>query len=95
MGDLLVLDSVDLDVNAGDAVAIFGRNGVGKSTLMRIAGGLIGPDAGMVELDGLDPFGTGASSCNAWASFHRATAAFMPASTASIATSTSGREWHW
>ena len=55
-GDAAVLDDVDLDIDSGSIVALVGRNGVGKTTLLRIAAGLIAPDAGRVSLDGLDPF---------------------------------------
>lgn len=50
-----VLDDVDLELEAGSVTWIGGRNGIGKTTLMRIAAGLIGSDAGFVKLDGLDP----------------------------------------
>jgi ABC-2 type transport system ATP-binding protein len=50
-----VLDHVDLDLGAGQAVHISGRNGVGKTTLLRIVTGLIMPDRGGLELNGLDP----------------------------------------
>ncbi|WP_143203904.1 ABC transporter ATP-binding protein [Streptomyces sp. CB02400] len=49
-----VLDGVDLTVPAGREVAIVGASGMGKSTLAAVAGGLLSPDAGMVELDGTD-----------------------------------------
>jgi ABC-2 type transport system ATP-binding protein len=45
-GRIPVLDRVDLDLDIGDRVRIAGRNGVGKTTLMRIAAGLIDPDRG-------------------------------------------------
>jgi ABC-type multidrug transport system ATPase subunit len=54
-GQRQVLDEAELVVDAGTAVHLAGRNGVGKTTLLRIASGLIGPDAGVVELDGLKP----------------------------------------
>jgi ABC-type multidrug transport system ATPase subunit len=50
-----VLEGVDLDLAPGTSTWVGGRNGVGKTTLLRIAGGLIGPDAGSVSLEGLDP----------------------------------------
>jgi ABC-type multidrug transport system ATPase subunit len=54
-GTHVVLDGIDLDLPAGSAVAITGRNGVGKTTLLRVAGGLILPDEGSVWLDGASP----------------------------------------
>jgi ABC-type multidrug transport system ATPase subunit len=50
-----VLEGVDLTLAAGTSTWVGGRNGVGKTTLLRIAAGLIGPDAGTVSLRGLDP----------------------------------------
>jgi ABC-2 type transport system ATP-binding protein len=50
-----VLDKVELDLAAGEAVHISGRNGVGKTTLLRIVSGLIMPDAGQVRVAGLGP----------------------------------------
>ncbi len=55
-GDLLVLDSVDLDVAPHESIAIIGPSGSGKSTLLRCIGGLEQPDAGKITIDefGLD-----------------------------------------
>ena len=47
-----VLHGVDLDVPEGGAVAILGRNGVGKSTLVHTITGLLRPRAGSVRIDG-------------------------------------------
>lgn len=43
------LQGVDLDIYAGERVALMGANGAGKSTLLRTAVGLIDPDRGQVE----------------------------------------------
>jgi ATPase subunit of ABC transporter with duplicated ATPase domains len=48
-GDKRVLPGVDLQVNRGDRLAILGPNGIGKSTLLKIAMGLLPPDSGEVE----------------------------------------------
>jgi ABC-2 type transport system ATP-binding protein len=52
-GRVPVLDGVDLDLDIGARVRIAGRNGVGKTTLMRIAAGLIDPDRGRAEARGI------------------------------------------
>ena len=48
-GDNEVLHGVDLLVQKGDRLAIMGPNGIGKSTLLKIAIGELTPDAGAVE----------------------------------------------
>jgi branched-chain amino acid transport system ATP-binding protein len=49
-----VLLGVDLDVGRGEVVAVIGRNGVGKTTLMRTLCGLIAPSAGSIRFGGCD-----------------------------------------
>lgn len=48
------LRGVDLDVGAGEAVAIFGANGAGKSTLLRLLATLTAPSLGSLHIAGLD-----------------------------------------
>jgi len=51
-GLLTILDSVSLDIAAGEAVAIVGASGSGKSTLLGLMAGLDSPSSGDVLLDG-------------------------------------------
>jgi ABC-type uncharacterized transport system ATPase subunit len=51
-GGALALDGADLRVRTGTIHALLGENGAGKTTLMRIAFGLVRPDAGSVSVRG-------------------------------------------
>ncbi|WP_159065835.1 ABC transporter ATP-binding protein [Gorillibacterium timonense] len=48
-GSKQVLESIDLSIGSGECVAIKGRNGMGKSTLLRLAAGIDRPSSGRVE----------------------------------------------
>jgi branched-chain amino acid transport system ATP-binding protein len=51
-GDETVLQGLDLSIAAGEIVAVIGRNGVGKTTLMRTLAGLLRPRAGRIIFSG-------------------------------------------
>lgn len=51
-GATRALTGADLDVNAGEIVALMGANGAGKSTLVNIVSGVIPREAGVITLDG-------------------------------------------
>lgn len=49
-----VVDGVSFDVQEGEIVGLLGPNGAGKTTSFRMTCGMVEPDAGRVELNGLD-----------------------------------------
>jgi len=53
-GTVTVLRDVDLEVGAGQVVALLGANGAGKTTLMRTAAGVVSAAAGTVHVNGAD-----------------------------------------
>src|SRR5262245_33428240 len=53
-GDSLIVQGASLRVEPGQVVAVLGRNGVGKTTLLRGIAGLTRPRAGRVTLNGAD-----------------------------------------
>jgi ABC-type polar amino acid transport system ATPase subunit len=52
-GDLEVLKGIDMDIDAGEVVVVFGRSGSGKSTFLRCINFLEDPDRGSVEVAGV------------------------------------------
>lgn len=46
------LDGIDLDIDAGQSLAVLGPNGAGKSTLLRLVAGVTRPSAGSIEVAG-------------------------------------------
>lgn len=52
--ELCILDSLDLQIKAGEMVAIVGESGVGKTTLLHIIGAIEKPDSGSIYLDSVN-----------------------------------------
>ncbi|HEU4726864.1 MAG TPA: ABC transporter ATP-binding protein [Kofleriaceae bacterium] len=53
-GNVVVTDEVSLEARGGEALGVIGPNGAGKTTLFHLLGGSLQPDAGTVQLDGVD-----------------------------------------
>jgi len=60
-GERAIFDGVDLDVPRGKITAIMGPSGTGKTTLLKLIGGQLRPDAGRIEVDGKDVHALGRS----------------------------------
>ena len=52
VGGPLLLDHVDLTIEAGERIALIGRNGAGKSTLLKLLSGELKADDGQVRVEG-------------------------------------------
>jgi phospholipid/cholesterol/gamma-HCH transport system ATP-binding protein len=53
-GNRAIFKGIDLDIPRGKVTSIMGPSGTGKTTLLRLIGGQLRPDAGTVEVDGLN-----------------------------------------
>ena len=53
-GKRVIFDGVDIDIPRGKVTAIMGPSGTGKTTLLKLIGGQLHPDAGSIEVDGVD-----------------------------------------
>lgn len=65
-GSLTVLSGVDLSLTRGDALAVTGPSGSGKSSLLFVLGGLERPTQGSVRLRGRDVFAANETELAAW-----------------------------
>src|SRR3954451_12612849 len=52
VGGPLLLDHVDLAIEPGERIALIGRNGAGKATLLKLLSGGLKPDDGQIRLEG-------------------------------------------
>ncbi len=53
-GSKVVLDGIDLDVEVGESVVVIGGSGTGKSVMIKCILGLLQPDSGVIEIDGVN-----------------------------------------
>ena len=51
-GPVIALRGIDLEIAAGEVVALIGSNGAGKSTTLKTISGLVTPSEGTIELEG-------------------------------------------
>jgi ribose transport system ATP-binding protein len=62
-GAVRALDAVTLELRAGEIMALLGENGAGKSTIVKVLSGLVRPDEGVIEIDGV-PTDLGSSAAS-------------------------------
>jgi ABC-2 type transport system ATP-binding protein len=60
-GGVVALESLDIEVSAGEAVALVGQNGSGKTTALSLIAGRLEPTRGTVRVDGIDVHQRGGS----------------------------------
>jgi len=65
-GDKVVLDRLDFEIYEGDSVVVLGGSGTGKSVLLKHMIGLLRPDSGTIEVDGVDIGGLGGPDLTAF-----------------------------
>ena len=53
-GDLTAVDQVSFEIGTGEIVGLLGRNGAGKTTIMKMLTGYLEPTGGCIEINGLD-----------------------------------------
>ncbi|MBK1721404.1 ABC transporter ATP-binding protein [Thiocystis violacea] len=53
-GSLVIFEDLDLDIRRGAVTAVMGPSGTGKTTLLKLITGQLQPDAGSIEVDGLE-----------------------------------------
>ncbi len=53
-GSRVIFEGIDMDIPRGQVTAVMGPSGTGKTTLLKLIGGQLRPDAGTVEVDGLN-----------------------------------------
>ena len=61
--EVLALQGLELNIAAGELMAIIGNSGSGKSTFLNMVGGLDRPSAGKLTVDGKNLFKIGRASC--------------------------------
>ncbi len=65
-GEVTAVAGLDLDVRAGEFVAIIGKSGCGKSTLLNLLAGIDRPTAGQIQVAGTDLVGLSEDRLAAW-----------------------------